>query len=172
MKIKAIFLDRDGVINDNSIHVNKPEDLIIYESAKKGVKLLYEAGYHIFIVTNQGGIELGYLTEERLNSIHGKMVTELKPYCNITEIVYCPDYKRESNCRKPKPGMILKLAEKYKIDLKNSWMIGDRETDIEAGIRAGCKTAKIGKASLKADVNGKDLEEVAKKITEGKSTAI
>lgn len=163
-KIKAIFLDRDGVINDNKKHVNKPEDLIIYDAAKKGMKLFHDAGYQLFVVTNQGGIELGHLTHEKLDKIHEKLVIELEPFCKITEIVYCPDFKRESDCRKPKPGMIKELARKYAIDLENSWMVGDMETDIEAGKRAGCKTAKIGRESLKADINGSNLEEIAKKI--------
>ncbi|WIV11747.1 HAD family hydrolase [Proteiniborus sp. MB09-C3] len=165
IKIKAVFLDRDGVINDNKKYVNEPEDIIIYDAAKKGMELLYDSDYHIFVVTNQGGIELGHLTHEKLDKIHERLIAELKPFCKIAEIVYCPDFKNESDCRKPKPGMILELAEKYNIDLNNSWMIGDMETDIEAGRSAGCKTAKIGKKSANADVNGKDLEEVAQKIT-------
>lgn len=165
-KIKAIFLDRDGVINDNKNHVNKPEDLIIYDAAKKGMKLLYDAGYQFFVVTNQGGVELGHLTRENLDKIHEKLAIELEPFCKITEIVYCPDIKRKSDCRKPKPGMILELAEKYNIDLGNSWMIGDMETDIEAGKSAGCKTAKIGEKSLNSNINGRNLEEVAQKIVQ------
>ncbi|QIB27345.1 D-glycero-alpha-D-manno-heptose-1,7-bisphosphate 7-phosphatase [Caloranaerobacter azorensis] len=162
--MKAIFLDRDGVINDNSKHVNRPEDLIIYESAKRGLKKLYDAGFTLFIVTNQGGVELGYITEEDLNKIHKKLIEELKPYCQIKEIKFCPDFYRKSECRKPKPGMILELAEKYNIDLSQSWMIGDMDTDIIAGLKAGCKTAKIGDAYEKAHINGRDLDDVAEKI--------
>lgn len=162
---KAVFLDRDGVINDNTRkHVNKPEDLIVYEEAKVGMKALYEAGYEIFVVTNQGGIELGHLSEERLHQIHNKMIEDLKPYCEIKDIRYCPDFKRKSTCRKPEPGMILELGEKYNIDLKNSWMVGDMDTDITAGIRAGCKTAKIGKENSEANINGRNLGEIAEKI--------
>ncbi|MCM8711683.1 HAD family hydrolase [Clostridium sp. SYSU_GA19001] len=162
---KAIFLDRDGVINDNSKkHVNKPEDLIIYDGVKEALKKAYDNNYDLFIVTNQGGIEMGHLTEKQLEAIHDKMIEELEPYCKFKEIKYCPDFNRESNCRKPKPGMILELAEKYDIDLKNSWMIGDMDTDIEAGIAAGCKTAKIGRLNENADVNGKNLYEVINKI--------
>jgi D-glycero-D-manno-heptose 1,7-bisphosphate phosphatase len=161
---KAIFLDRDGVINDNSRHVNKPEDLIIYEEAKEGMKKLYNAGYELFIVTNQGGIELGYLTHDDLNKIHEKLVEELKAYCEIKDIKYCPHFRKKSILRKPEPGMILELASKYDIDLKNSWMIGDMDTDIIAGIKAGCKTGKIGTKNCNADVYGKDLNEVVDKI--------
>lgn len=164
VKIKAIFLDRDGVINDNKKHVNKTEDLLVYDAAKRGMKLLYDSGYQLFVVTNQGGIERGHLTHEGLDEIHERLTKEIEPFCEITEIVYCPDFKRESDCRKPKPGMILELAEKYNLDLSNSWMVGDMETDVEAGKSAGCKTAKIGRKSENSDVNGKDLEEVAHKI--------
>lgn len=162
---KAIFLDRDGVINDNTGKpVNKPKDLIIYEGVGEALKKASDSGYDLFIVTNQGGIELGHLTHEKLEAIHDKMEEDLRPYCNFKEIAYCPDYKRESDCRKPKPGMILKLAEKHDIDLKNSWMIGDMDTDVEAGMAAGCRTAKIGERNKAADVNGKNLLEVIEKI--------
>ncbi|EOC99740.1 D-glycero-alpha-D-manno-heptose-1,7-bisphosphate 7-phosphatase [Caldisalinibacter kiritimatiensis] len=164
--IKAVFLDRDGVINDNTRHVNKPQDLIIYSEAKKGMKKLFDAGYELFVVTNQGGIELGYITHDDLKKIHDKMQEELKPYCEIKDIRYCPDFKRKSTCRKPKPGMILELADKYNVDLKKSWMVGDMDTDILAGTRAGCKTAKIGDINPSADINGKNLLDIANKILE------
>ncbi|SKA83841.1 D-glycero-D-manno-heptose 1,7-bisphosphate phosphatase [Clostridium sp. USBA 49] len=164
---KALFLDRDGVINDNSKkHVNKPDDLIIYDGVKEALKKAYDGGYDLFIVTNQGGIEMGHLTKEQLEDIHKKMIEELKPYCSFKEIKYCPDFNKKSNCRKPNPGMILELSKKYSVDLKNSWMIGDMDTDIEAGISAGCKTAKIGTINENADINGKNLYEVVNKIME------
>ena len=161
---KAIFLDRDGVINDNTKHVNKPCDLFIYDKAKSGMKKLYEAGFCLFVVTNQGGIELGHVTDEAMKKIHKKMIEDLKPFCKITDIKYCPDFKRESECRKPKPGMILELAQKHNINLNDSWMIGDMDTDIEAGKRAGCKTAKIGKPNKLAEINARDLDEVSREI--------
>lgn len=162
---KAIFLDRDGVINDNTRkHVNKPKDLIIYNGVGEALRKASEAGYDLFVVTNQGGIEMGHLTHEQLKSIHDKMEEDLKPYCSFKEVKYCPDFKRDSDCRKPKPGMILELAEKHDIDLKNSWMIGDMDTDVEAGIAAGCKTAKLGSNNKDAQVNGKNLLEVMEKI--------
>ena len=162
--IKALFLDRDGVINDNNKHVNKPEDLIIYDGVKEALKKAQMEGFDLFVVTNQGGIELGHLTHESLEKIHQRMLEELKPYCSIKEVVYCPDFKKPSNCRKPKSGMLDGLAKKYDVDMKNSWMIGDMDTDIEAGIGAGCKTAKIGKHSELAEVGGKNLSEVVDKI--------
>ncbi|MTI71320.1 MAG: HAD-IIIA family hydrolase [Firmicutes bacterium] len=161
---KALFIDRDGVINDNKKPVNKPKDLIIYENSKKALKLAYNEGYDLFVVTNQGGVELGYITEDDLDRIHNKLKNDLKDYCKIKEIKYCPFYNRKSENRKPKPGMILDLLKKYDIDIDNSWMIGDMDTDITAGIKAGCKTAKIGKVNPKADINGNDLLNVVKRI--------
>ncbi|MBS4539534.1 HAD family hydrolase [Clostridium sp. D2Q-11] len=162
---KVLFLDRDGVINDNSRkHVNKPEDLIVYENAKEALKKAYDAGYSIFVVTNQGGIELGHVSHEDMKKIHEKMIKDLEGICKIKDIEYCPYFKTKSNLRKPNPGMILKLAEKYNINLRESWMIGDMDTDIEAGLKAGCKTGKIGKKNKYAYVNGKDLLEVINTI--------
>lgn len=161
---KVLFLDRDGVINDNTNHVNKPEDLIIYDKSKKALKKAYDNGYKIFVVTNQGGIELGHINHKDINEIHNKMIEDLYDYCEIEDIEYCPDFNRTSKFRKPEPGMILKLAEKHNINLEKSWMIGDRDTDIEAGKKAKCKTAKIGKKSNESDVNGNDLLEIIDKI--------
>ena len=161
---KALFLDRDGVINKNLRPINSPEDFQLYSGVKEALRDAEAAGFELYIVTNQGGIELGFITIEQLNEIHNKMLEILKPYCTIREIKFCPDYHKETGCRKPKPNMILELCKKHDIDIKNSYMIGDRDTDIEAGKRAGCKTAKIGKHSMEADINGKDLFEVVQKI--------
>lgn len=161
---KALFLDRDGVINNNKKPVNKPEDFQLYEGVKEALSKAQKNGFEIFVVTNQGGIELGYMTVEQLNKIHEKMIELLKPYCTIREIKFCPDYNKNTGCRKPEPKMILELAKKYNINLEESYMIGDRDTDIEAGKRAGCRTAKIGKYNNEADVNGENLYDVVNNI--------
>lgn len=155
---KAIFFDRDGVLNVNKQHVNKPEQLKLYDGVKEALKKAFDVGYEVFVVTNQGGIELGHLTHEKLKEIHDCLEEQLIGYCKIREIVYCPDFKKPSKFRKPEPGMILYLIEKYNIDFKNSWMVGDMETDITAGISAGCKTAKIGKLDPRANINEMALE--------------
>ncbi|SCY67057.1 D-glycero-alpha-D-manno-heptose-1,7-bisphosphate 7-phosphatase [Alkaliphilus peptidifermentans] len=156
---KGIFFDRDGVLNDNvKKHVNKPEDLVLYEGVTEALKEASSAGYKIFIVTNQGGIELGHLTHEALGKIHECLRDQLSGYCEIEDIEYCPDFKKPSKYRKPEAGMILKLAEKHNIDLSQSWMVGDRDTDITAGIKAGCNTAKIGAIDERANINELMLE--------------
>ncbi|MBM7615229.1 D-glycero-alpha-D-manno-heptose-1,7-bisphosphate 7-phosphatase [Alkaliphilus hydrothermalis] len=155
---KAIFFDRDGVLNDNiNRHVNKPEELILYDGVPEALKMAKEAGFELFVVTNQGGIELGHLSHEMLKKIHDRLEALLEGYCKFKEIIYCPDFKKPSECRKPAPGMILELAEKHNIDLINSWMVGDRDTDITAGKAAGCFTVKIGDIDSRADINELDL---------------
>lgn len=164
---KAVFLDRDGVINDNYKPVNKPKDLKLYPWSAKSILHLNNAGYYVFVVTNQGGIEMGYFKEDDLNEIHMKLQKEIeKEGANIDEIEFCPHFKTKCDCRKPSPGMLKKLAEKYNIDLKLSFMIGDRDVDIEAGIKARCRTIKIGKSYEKADYTAKNLLEAVKIILE------
>lgn len=154
---KAIFLDRDGVINSHIGYVNCLDDFKILPKVKDALILFKQAGYKIFVVTNQGGIEKGFLTIEDLHEIHDYMYTKLP---EIDAIRYCPIYN--SFRRKPNPGMIYELAREYEIYTSQSWMIGDMFTDIQAGINAGCKSALVvnniqesikatGKANIMAD---------------------
>lgn len=157
---KAVFLDRDGVINDNSRHVNKPKDLILYPWSTSSIRHLREAGYLVFVVTNQGGIEMGHFTTDDLNAIHAHMeilFDEDNTY--VDEIAFCPHFHQPCECRKPKPGMILALAHRHNIDLSQSWMVGDRDTDILAGNTAGCKTIKLGKSYEQATFNCQNLKD-------------
>ncbi len=169
MIVKAVFLDRDGVINDNRIKVNRPKDLILYPWTAPAIQRLNKAGYLTFIVTNQGGIELGYFTEKDLAEIHGHLQDLLRAAgAYIDEIVYCPHFNRNCDCRKPKPGMILQLGEKYKINLSSAWMIGDRDVDILAGKAAGCRTIKLGKQDVKADYYCENLAEAVEILVKEK----
>ena len=162
MVARAVFLDRDGVINDNSKKVNQPGELVIFPWAGAAIRQLKKAGYLVFIVTNQGGIELGYFTEADLAAIHSYLESQLREQdAAIDEIVHCPHFHQDCECRKPKPGMILALAAKYNINLMKSWMIGDRESDIKAGKAAGCRTVKLGETFPGADLNCNNLEEAA-----------
>lgn len=144
---RAIFLDRDGVINVDDGYTHRIEDFQLMPGAAAAIRRACAAGYHVFVVTNQGGIALGYFTEKDLQRFHDHMLAELnEEKAIITDIAFCPHHPRSPDpamqtctCRKPDPGMILSLAEKHSIDLANSAMIGDRETDVEAGQAAGVK---------------------------------
>ncbi|MBM7584074.1 D-glycero-D-manno-heptose 1,7-bisphosphate phosphatase [Bacillus pakistanensis] len=158
-KNKAVFIDRDGVINEvltkRVKFVNKPNDLFYLDKVPEAIGLLSSADYLIFVVTNQGGVGLGYMTEEQLEKIHKKMKIDLESEGGeIQDIASCIHKPNEGcSCRKPEAGMILKLAEQYKIDIDKSYMIGDRDVDIEAGRKAGCSTIFIGKEDNTVDAN-------------------
>lgn len=131
---KAIFIDRDGIINKNTHYVNNLSDFHILPQVRDSLRLLKQAGYKIIIITNQGGISKGFIKELILLEIHDHMLSELP---EIDDISYCSDY--DSFRRKPNPGMVYEQAMKHNINIGESWFIGDMFTDIQCGINAGCK---------------------------------
>lgn len=138
---KAIFFDRDGVLNEcrgpRVNFANSPHQLYLNQGVAEDIAELRAMGYKVFVVTNQGGVGLGHMTKETLDQIHDK----LKSMIPVDDIEACTHAPRNGcNCRKPKPGMILSLSEKHNIDLSQSWMVGDMDTDIQAGKAAGCQT--------------------------------
>jgi D,D-heptose 1,7-bisphosphate phosphatase len=143
---KALFLDRDGIVNIDYGHVFKKEDFIFVDGIFELCKFFQDNGYLIFIVTNQAGIAKNYYDENDFKILTEWMLKEFsKNGINISDVYYCPHHPTEGNgkylqkcyCRKPAPKMLTDIQEKYKISLKNSILIGDKETDIEAGERAG-----------------------------------
>lgn len=154
---KAVFLDRDGVINEVLTErvkfVNKPSDLYFLPGVPKAIKKLNHYFDYIFVVTNQGGVGLGFMKEVQLIKIHDYMVKELeKEGAIIHEVAFCP-HKPKSGCacRKPNSKMIIDLARKYGIELSKSYMVGDTDTDIQAGKKAGTKTVYLGISDPLAD---------------------
>lgn len=151
-KQKAVFLDRDGTINKANGFVTKPEQFELIPGAAEAIKKINKSGYLAIVVTNQPVIARGDCTFEELQEIHNKMETELgKEGAFIDGIYFCPhhtdkgfegerpEYKCNCDCRKPKPGLLLKAAEDFNIDITQSYMIGDSRNDVEAGEIAGCK---------------------------------
>lgn len=147
---KAVFLDRDGVINKEVKFLNKPEQMELIPGAAEAIKLINESGYLAIVITNQPVIARGEATWEDLHLINNKMETLLgEKHAYINGIYICPhhpdkgfngercEYKIDCNCRKPKPGMLLKAAKDWNIDLNHSIMIGDSDRDYKAGINAG-----------------------------------
>ena len=156
-KQKAVFIDRDGTINKYVGFLRNADEFELLPGVTKAIKRINTSGYLAIVVTNQPVIARGEVTYEQLQEIHNKMETLLgKEGAYLDGIYYCPhhphkgydgevpDLKIDCECRKPKPGMLLKAAEDFNVDLAQSWMIGDGENDIIAGSRAGCKTALIG----------------------------
>ena len=153
---KAIFLDRDGTINKYVGFLRKIDDFELISSISDAIKKINASGYLVIVVTNQPVIARGEVTWNELEEIHNKMETELgNNGAYLDAIYFCPHHphkgydgeiaelKIDCNCRKPKPGMLLKAAKDFNIDLSNSWMIGDGENDVRAGIAAGCRTVFI-----------------------------
>lgn len=170
---KAVFLDRDGVLNKSYGFrpPNNPEELVILPGVPEAIRRLNDAGYLAFVVTNQGGVGLGYTTQAELDAIHEKLAQEVAAGGGkFTEIAACTHKPKEGcACRKPKPGLILGLAEKYNIDLAASYMIGDRDMDIQAGRAAGTRTILIKsreKTTEQADYTCRSLLAASKLIIE------
>lgn len=136
---KALFLDRDGVININHGHVHKIEDFDFIDGIFDLCKLAKDNGFIIIIVTNQAGIGKGYYTESQFISLNQWMLNVFKKRgIQIDQVYYCP-HKPEDNCdcRKPNPGMIIKAINDYNIDLSHSILVGDKNSDIDAANAAG-----------------------------------
>jgi len=150
--MKAAFLDRDGVINEDFGYVGSVERFEFKEGIFELLKLLRDLGYTLFVVTNQSGIARGYYSKEDFLRLSRWMIEELlKEGIEIKDIAFCPHYPDitgECECRKPKPGMIFSLAKKYGVNLENSIMIGDSQSDIEACQNAGLKKCYKVKESL------------------------
>lgn len=155
-KQKAIFLDRDGTINKYVGFLHNIDQFELIHTVADAIKKINSSGYLTIVITNQPVIARGEVTESELDQIHNKMETLLGlEGAYIDGIYFCPHHpdkgyigeitelKINCECRKPKPGMLLKAAEDFNIDLDQSWMIGDGENDVKAGIAAGCKTALI-----------------------------
>lgn len=156
-KQKAIFLDRDGTINKYVGFLRNTDQFVLINGVSEAIKKINALGYLVIVITNQPVIARGEVSFEKLDEIHNKMETLLgKEGAYLDAIYYCPHHphkgyegerpelKFKCNCRKPKPGMLLKAAEDFNIDLSQSWMVGDRKSDVKAGQNAGCRTALIG----------------------------
>ena len=143
---KAVFLDRDGVINRPIIKKGisyaptKLKDFRLFPKVKSSIKNLKKKGYKVFVVTNQPDVSRGKIKKETVVKMHKYLLRKVKP---ADIFVSYHDDNDRCACRKPKPGLLLNAVKKWNIDLKNSYIIGDRWKDIQAGKDAGCKTIFI-----------------------------
>lgn len=167
MKNKAVFLDRDGVINELIYHkemgiIDSPsfaEEYKMVPDVSKAINKFHELGFLVIVVSNQPGLAKDKFTTEDFEKVREKMRTELKKdgaevdaeyYCFHHPYGKVEEYRKICECRKPKPGLLLQAAKEHDIDLSKSWMIGDGITDIQAGQKAGCNTILIGR--MKCDL--------------------
>jgi D,D-heptose 1,7-bisphosphate phosphatase len=162
MSTQAIILDRDGTLNADPGYVHKVENFRLLPGVIEGLNLLKE-DYIFFIVTNQSGIGRGYYEIEDFRNFTNHLISKLEENSiKIEEVFFCPHHpKEECLCRKPNPKFIQEIKDKYDIDLKKSWMIGDHPSDIEFGMNGRLKTVFL--LSRHGEKHKKDLEQ--KKIT-------
>lgn len=149
MTSAAVFFDRDGTLIEDSGYLSHPDQVKLFDGAAEVIKEFHLLGYKTVVVSNQSGVARGIVSEEMLGRIHERLqeLLALKGAA-LDGIYYCPyhpdgvipKYRRDSDLRKPQPGMLLAAAEAMDLDLKQSWMIGDSGRDVEAGRRAGCRT--------------------------------
>ncbi|MGA8849131.1 MAG: D-glycero-beta-D-manno-heptose 1,7-bisphosphate 7-phosphatase [Dehalococcoidia bacterium] len=150
---RAVFLDRDGVITQEPpYYAHKLSELELLPKSADAIRLLNENGFLVIVVCNQAGIAYGYYREEDAISFNQAMKDNLaRDGARIDAMYYCPHhpeakierYRLDCNCRKPKPGMLTGAGKELNIDLKQSFMVGDKLSDVEAGKRAGCKTIMV-----------------------------
>lgn len=149
---KAVFLDRDGTIVRDVGYMNTPEQIQFIPGSIEAIKKLNEADYKVVVITNQAGVARGLITEDMLQTIDKTLHKWiLNGGAHLDGVYYCPHhpeygvhpYKQECECRKPHPGLIKRAQRDMDIDLSQSYMIGDKATDVEAGKRAGTKTVFV-----------------------------
>lgn len=176
-KQKAIFLDRDGTINKYVGFLRDIDDFALLPGVAEAIKKINASGYLAIVVTNQPVIARGEITYEQLQEIHNKMETLLgQEGAYLDEIYFCPHHpdkgfagevpelKIDCDCRKPKPGMLLKAAKDFNVDLTQSWMVGDGKNDIQAGKNAGCHTVLIGTDDFGQDATVESLLQFTKEL--------
>jgi D-glycero-D-manno-heptose 1,7-bisphosphate phosphatase len=161
MRRPAAFLDRDGVLNRDDGYVHRIDQVTWIDGAVDAVKWLNDAGYYVFVITNQAGVAHGYYAEEAIHELHGWMADQLQARgAHVDAFEYCPyhpdgvvdGYRQASEFRKPKPGMIRHLQREWPIDPAASFVVGDRDTDMQAAAAAGLRGFKFESGSLLAFV--------------------
>jgi D-glycero-D-manno-heptose 1,7-bisphosphate phosphatase len=152
MKRRAVFMDRDGTISEEVGYVNHASRYRVFPFSAEAVRMLNERGWLAILVTNQAGVARGYFTEDLIAEVHGVLQRELEQAgARLDAIYYCAHhpsvgqapYRRDCDCRKPRPGLIRSAAREFDIDLAGSWMIGDRHSDILLAHNAGLRSAFV-----------------------------
>ncbi|MFH0800868.1 MAG: D-glycero-beta-D-manno-heptose 1,7-bisphosphate 7-phosphatase [bacterium] len=152
IRTSAVFLDRDGTIIEDADFLADPEDISFIKGAPEALSALQKAGFKLVLISNQSGVARGYFTEEAVQDVHRRLEELLESRgVKLDGVYYCPHlpdgavekYRLECNCRKPKTGMIRRAVEELGVDPARSFCVGDKESDIEAGRAAGCRTVLV-----------------------------
>jgi D-glycero-D-manno-heptose 1,7-bisphosphate phosphatase len=149
---RAVFMDRDGTISEEVGYVNHPSRFKLFSYSAPAIRNLNDAGWLAIVVTNQAGVARGYFSEDLITQVHEKMKLDLEGQnARLDAVYYCahhpmvgePPYRLDCDCRKPKPGLITRAARELNIDLAQSWMIGDRYSDIQLASNSGVHSAFV-----------------------------
>ena len=152
MKRRAVFIDRDGTISEEVGYINHPSRFSLFPYAPAAIKHLNENGWLAIVITNQAGVARGYFSEDMIQTVHERMTKQLESGgAKLDAVYYCahhpsvgdPPYRFECDCRKPKPGLISRAAQDFDIGLEESWVVGDRYSDVELARNAGVKSAFV-----------------------------
>jgi len=174
MPIKTIFLDRDGVINKEVSYLHKIDDFEFIDGSFKACLSFQNLGYKIIIITNQSGISRGYYGENEFQKLTKWMLDQFKKNnINILDIFHCPHVPESfCDCRKPMPGMFLSAKKKHNIDMKNSWMIGDKNADIIAANKSDIYNTILVRSGHKIDESSSEAKFILNSIIECKEVII
>ena len=142
---RAVFLDRDGTVNEEVGYIRSRHDIRLIPRAATAIRALNQAGWLVIVITNQSGVGRGYLTAEELEAAHARLLEQLAAEgAQIDAIFYCPHVPDDAcACRKPEVELIRRAERQFGIDLTASWMIGDKDSDLDLGRNAGCRTALV-----------------------------
>lgn len=174
MTFKTIFLDRDGVINQEVEYLFRIIDFKFIDGIFDACLYFNSIGYKIIIITNQSGIGRGYYQESDYNFLTNWMLSQfVKKGVSILDTFHCPHVPNiYCSCRKPQPGMFLQAKKKYNINMNNSWMIGDKETDIEAANRSGIKNTILVRSGHLIDESESNSKFIIDSVKESKNIII
>ena len=149
MKPRAVFIDRDGTISEEVGYINHPSRFRLFPYAAAAIKQLNQNDWLAIVITNQAGVARGYFSEDMIQTVHAAMTSEIENgdaridavyYCAHHPLVGEPPYRYDCDCRKPKPGLVSRAVADFDIDLGESWMVGDRYSDIELARNAGVRS--------------------------------
>lgn len=172
MRGAAVFLDRDGVLIRDTGYPDDPNTLEILPGVPEALRALRECGWTLIVVSNQSGVGRGKFDLERLSAIHDRLLALLASQgAGVDALYYCPHhpegiapFQRFCDHRKPEPGMLLSAASALGLDVSVSWMIGDKESDVDAAHRAGCRAIRIGQGQTDAEASAASLLDAANHI--------
>ena len=174
MNKKVVFIDRDGVINKEVGYLHKIRDFEFIDGVFDACLHFQKLGYSLIIITNQSGIARGYYNEDDFHLVNNWMIDQFENQgVSILDVFFCPHGPESTcDCRKPKPGMFNQANDKYNIDMENSWMIGDKEADVQAANAAGIKNTILVKSGHEIDEASSKSQFILDSIKQAKTRII